>query len=172
MDVITANPRSQSAYYFEELSHRGFLKQRGTAGSHYFTFHFDYGHGGFGGYANNDVATLHPGRGHFSQYLHPIIRYYQAEEGNPFRPLELKAEFHLMEDFHATWNVEEIHYQPLHDFIVRCMKRDFRSQDDFLSEVYLQHKANLTSSTPRTETVLVEDAFYGHFSYEPKDLLP
>ncbi len=172
VDIVTSNPRSQSAFYFEELGHQAYLKQRGNAGSDYFTFHFDYGHGGFGGYANNDVATLHPGRGHFSQYLHPIIRYYQAEEGNPFRPLVKMAEYALMEDFHATWNREEIHYQPLLAFIKRCFKNDFRTQDDLLADAFLQYKTNLTSPVPRTEAVVVEDPFYGHFTFQPKDLLP
>ena len=100
-DMVTIE-KGRPAQYMEELPIDYILGVGCVPGSRAVTFHFDYGHGGHDGHADNSVVTIAPGQAHRSQFLHAIFRYFVcAKEGS----LELKAEHHGLEDFLASWYV-------------------------------------------------------------------
>lgn len=129
-----------------------------------FTLHMDYGKKGHGGRGDLSFATREVGRAHYSQFLHPIMRAYLPSKtgGVP----ALLSEFHILEDLLTTWDVDELHLQPLVEWISRVYAGDFTTQEALLATRFKEYEANLTREE-RSAGARKFDEYFGFFTFPP-----
>jgi len=104
------------------------------------------------------------GRAHYSQFLHPIMRAYlpAAADGLP----ALVSEFHILEDLLTTWDVDELHLQPLVEWISRVYAGDYTTQEELLASRFKEYEANLTLAERSTGAKKFDD-YFGAFTFPP-----
>jgi thioredoxin reductase len=170
-DIVVWDQRyndGNSADYVEERPCADITSQSSHRDTPLFSLTFDYGHG-MNGRADNSVVTLYPGRAHQAQFLHPVLRFYRPKL-DPTRgdleltDFELLSEFHVNEDFVASWDVEEFHRKPIEDWIVRVMNNNFITQAEILEQFAQEAYHNLTE-TQKISGATVFDRFYGEFVF-------
>jgi len=132
-----------------------------------FTLHQDYGNKGHNGKGDLSFATREVGRAHYSQFLHPIMRAYLPDAQKDNRPT-LVSEFHILEDLLTTWDVEELHLQPLVEWISRVYSGDYTTQEELLAGRFAEYEANLTREE-RSVGAKKFDAYFGAFTFPPRD---
>uniref|UniRef100_A0A7S0LGM2 Uncharacterized protein n=1 Tax=Coccolithus braarudii TaxID=221442 RepID=A0A7S0LGM2_9EUKA len=129
------------------------------------TMHMDYGNKGHNGKGDLSFATREVGRAHYSQFLHPIIRAYLPSAKRGGLP-SLVSEFHILEDLLTTWDVPEMHLQPLVEWISRVYLGDLASQEELLAHRFDELRANLTEGE-RSSGAKKFDAYFGSFTFPP-----
>jgi len=154
-----------AATYMEEVPLR-FISNSAFPGTLrvLFTMHMDYGNKGHNGKGDLSFATREVGRAHYSQFLHPIMRAYlpSAAGGLP----ALVSEFHILEDLLTTWDVDELHLQPLVEWISRVYARDYTTQEELLASRFKELEMNLTREERSTGSRKF-DEYFGSFTFPP-----
>lgn len=152
-----------TAVYAEELLYRDVYLQLTHPKAVWFTLHFDYGHAGEGGYADNSISVLHPGLAFRSQFLHPIISLWKKKGTT----LHVVHEYHMMEDFLASWDNEDFFLRPLEEYLTRILVHgDFRTQEQMYNDHWSIVERNLTPKQ-RVEGAVFEDPYYGKYVVPP-----
>jgi len=169
-DILIVPNEAPVAVHLQEVP-LAFLHNSLSSGADFqlvFSFHFDYGHDGPDGYADNSKATIEPGRAHKSQFLHPIIRAYKPMDQSKESEggLTQVAEFHVLEDLLASWDVSSVHRDLMQAFMTRVLQGDYTTQEQQLQQFATRVKATFTAEEREQETVK-KDPFYGTLVFEP-----
>jgi len=130
-----------------------------------FTLHMDYGKKGHNGKGDLSFATREVGRAHYSQFLHPIMRAYVPSVASGGVPA-LVSEFHILEDLLTTWDVDELHLQPLVEWVSRVYAHDYTTQEELLASRFKEYEVNLTREERSTGS-RVYDKYFGSFTFPP-----
>ena len=121
------------------------------------TMHMDYGHAGHAGGADNSFATHEAGRAHYSQFLHPVFRAHTVDAAEELP--KQRGEFHIIEDFLATWDHAPLHFDPLVAWLERVIGGDYTSQEEQLQQRRAELRATLSDEELRQGAVRHDDYF-------------
>ena len=168
-DAIVLREGAAGAMYMDEIPFAFYESTSSLQVAHSFSLRLDYGHAAAGGYADHSIVTFAPGQAHGSQFLHPIIRYYRPHNSSAAAPTGagLRNEFHIVEDFLTTWNVEEVHVKPLTDFIQRCLDGDYTTQADML-QAHVDAAVENAEGPADGRRLVVDDAYFGQITTKAK----
>lgn len=113
-DVYFPATEGSPALHLEELPFDYVMENERTGDREYFVLNLEFG-------TNQEDPFLverHPApdRGSESFFLHPVIRHY--------RGTELLGEHHIIEDLCTDWTKEEMHLQPLRQFLAKRFTRE------------------------------------------------
>ncbi|PVD38203.1 hypothetical protein C0Q70_00814 [Pomacea canaliculata] len=141
-DVIVLSKDGESAYWFEEFPINmlpEFTSRTGFSAKRMLVLVMEYGSEFSGEDKDNfryDRAVSHPSKAHNSNFLHPVLYYYEkvptelqmkteGEEETFPRPAAIH---HIVEDFLTSWDRPFSHIMPLRHFLDHITKTDLRDR--------------------------------------------
>ena len=111
-DLIVMPENGGAARHYQEMPLAYIQETELSASSHYYTITME-----FGAIESDPFAVVRkpvPEAAHESAFLHPVIRRWNG-------PL-LVAEHHLLEDLLGEWTREDLHLEPLREFLQAQMR--------------------------------------------------
>lgn len=116
---------STAVYYKDVLLQRVHEYPFAASGARVLVVSMDYGEGFHGEQVlHQDRAVSDAAFSHRSNFLHPIIKEYMLDpktSATPIHQLPIVSEHHVLEDFVTEWTIDEVHIEPLTQYLTRVV---------------------------------------------------